>query len=549
MSNNIFRGKVKDAEFAQVLADVSVVLVDIRGSEIDRVSTNSNGEWAISAPITGASLQFSKPGFISKSIPITETTDVIRLLEDRLIGYQDKLWFLPGEKVSVYVHSSAVYSATLYRHGIKKQQLYESRDNQEQIQNVPDEFFTEDGLNWNQSFMYQIPDDATPGLYSLLLEAKDQKPFAIPMIVSTPVSRMGVNKLLVLASTNTWQAYNIWGGRSRYLNFEDDSLSEPTEKPTLQRFISSIITIIKSVFPFSVIVLLRKYLHTNKEKIAPWMFKKLAIQRPFTNCDLESDTWDAPFTNHLAGAEWRILAWLEKKGFDYDIVSGWELDSNPELLKQYKVSLLSTHCEYWSCNSFKSLKKFHENNGLWVLNLSGNTMYRQIENFADGSLRCVSAYFQETCYDESQLTGVRFTDYDYGTCAAFKIIDNKHWIFSNIDAINKGHIFGKESLNRSTPGEKRLADPGRPSQGGGLTGMGASGWETDKQSKTASKMFKVVAKGMNAYGGADIVVKDPRKNAGGVLSVPSIVFGGSLAIDPVCSAMVETVLNRAIQTS
>jgi hypothetical protein len=261
---------------------------------------------------------------------------------------------------------------------------------------------------------------------------------------------------------------------------------------------------------------------------------------------LEFDDWKEPFTNHLGGGEWRLLAWLEENSFEYDIVSGAELHFNPSILSSYKAVVFSTHCEYWSCTMYKAVKSAHEKNGLWIINISGNTMYRQIEFYDDGATRCVSLLFAKTCADETKLLGVRFTNDDYGTCAPYIALIPDHWLFKNTLINGNNRIFGEKSLNQHTPTDIDDRNPGRPSANEPLKGQGASGWETDKLSSTAPRDFIVVAKGMNPDGGADMVVREPNGSRGGVFSASSIVFGASLSIDPVCSAVVKNLLNRVI---
>jgi hypothetical protein len=100
-----------------------------------------------------------------------------------------------------------------------------------------------------------------------------------------------------------------------------------------------------------------------------WKFDRLSIRRPFTNCSLEERSPFEPFTNHLAAGEWRLLAWLEREKIDYDMVSGAKLHRRPDLLKHYRAIILSTHCEYWTREMYEGLKFYHENQGLWVLNV------------------------------------------------------------------------------------------------------------------------------------------------------------------------------------
>jgi hypothetical protein len=194
---------------------------------------------------------------------------------------------------------------------------------------------------------------------------------------------------------------------------------------------------------------------------------------------------------------------------------------------------------------FDKLKEFHQYCQGWILNISGNSIYREVEFFEDGSLRCTSLRFSESCADETQLLGVRFSEADYSTCAPYKIIDPEHWAFKNIP-ISKSRLFGGLSLIQNTAKHTSRLDPGRPGAEGGLDGCGASGWETDVLSRTAPKDMVTIAKGCNPYGGADMVVREANGERGGLFSASSLVFSGCLLIDNVASMLLKNVLDRVL---
>ena len=54
----------------------------------------------------------------------------------------------------------------------------------------------------------------------------------------------------------------------------------------------------------------------------------------------------APCT--LAPAEWRLLGWLEREGFGYDLYAETQLHDTLLDLDRYRVLVLSTHPEYWT---------------------------------------------------------------------------------------------------------------------------------------------------------------------------------------------------------
>ena len=197
---------------------------------------------------------------------------------------------------------------------------------------------------------------------------------------------------------------------------------------------------------------------------------------------------------------------------------------------------------------YEAVQHAHFQNGLWLLNFSGNTMYREVDFFNDNSIRCISLEFSKSCADETKLIGVRFTGDDYSTAAPYKAIDPDHWVFSGAPLNRKKPLFGGSSLNQNTQSKLSRYDPGRPGDVSGLIGLGASGWETDKLSKTAPKDINIIAKGMNKWGGAEMVVREPNGKRGGLFSASSILFSGSLLIDSVASKIAENVINRAIAT-
>jgi hypothetical protein len=100
-----------------------------------------------------------------------------------------------------------------------------------------------------------------------------------------------------------------------------------------------------------------------------------------------------------------------------------------------------------------------------------------------------------------------------------------HWIFDGT-GVEKGSLIGESGLNMG----------------------GASGWELDKIDRWHKPPGLVhLAKGTNAGRcGADMTYF-LHPGGGGVFSVGSITFGGSLAIDPVLSRMLKNVLAKFLR--
>ncbi len=271
----------------------------------------------------------------------------------------------------------------------------------------------------------------------------------------------------------------------------------------------------------------------------------MSIIRPHPNCSINSTDPAQQFTSHLAEGEWRILAWLEREKYGYDVVSGFELHNNPELLQNYKTLVLSTHSEYWSKEMFAGLKSFF-NNGGNILNLSGNSIYREVEYYGDSSLRCVSLKFGETTEDEAQVIGVRFDMSGYGNCAPYKVMDPDHWAFKDTN-LNINDSFGQNCLNNQLDNlhPDIIKDPSSRPGMARLKGRGGSGWETDKLSSEVPADIELIAKGSNRFrGGADMIVRESDGQHGLLFSASSITFGGTLLVDENCSKIIKNVLEK-----
>ena len=171
---------------------------------------------------------------------------------------------------------------------------------------LPDGDFTQTGVRWNKDGYAAPPMIAAPersGLYYLWMRTPSGKAFSFPWIVAPAKPQTDI---AVLASTNTWNAYNNFGGRSNYVN-ADHLPDAPivNSRQDLSRY--------QDASPFGV------WKPKDDE------FQPLSFDRPEPHNHLFDDP-DAtdPIQGRVqcgvAPAEWRLYAWLEREGFDYDLV-------------------------------------------------------------------------------------------------------------------------------------------------------------------------------------------------------------------------------------
>ncbi|MBU6279522.1 MAG: hypothetical protein KGN78_09765 [Actinomycetales bacterium] len=168
-----------------------------------------------------------------------------------------------------------------------------------------------------------------------------------------------------------------------------------------------------------------------------------------------------------------LIAWLEKKGYAYDVATDHDLaDQGIDLLSAYSVVLTGSHPEYWSEQNLNSLEDYVAGGGR-LMYLGGNGFYWVI-SYRDGEpeimevrkgeagMRAWQAepgeYYHQTSAERGgiwrnrarppqKLTGVGFTTQGFDECHPYRRMpDSYHksvsWIFDGVD----GEVFGDFGL-------------------------------------------------------------------------------------------------------
>ncbi|MCU0734996.1 MAG: hypothetical protein MUF20_05655, partial [Methylotetracoccus sp.] len=172
--------------------------------------------------------------------------------------------------------------------------------------------------NWAVSASWAVPANATSGLYIAKLIRDDTGGAShIVFVVRDDNSR---SDLLFQASDTTWQAYNTYGGNSLY-----------TGSPAGRAY-------------------------------------KVSYNRPFLTRDwLGGVTW-------LFNAEYAMVRWLERNGYDVGYFTGVDSDRRGALITNHKVFLSVGHDEYWS-GAQRGNVETARNSGTHLGFFSGNEVF------------------------------------------------------------------------------------------------------------------------------------------------------------------------------
>jgi len=143
--------------------------------------------------------------------------------EPYVAGYPDRLSYLPGEKVSFACSTSArEFSAEIARVGGQRQIVWERKGLAGHMHEVPEDAASL-GCGWPQTFSVNVSQDWPSGYYEVVLRAADPASgrltehlacFAVRPERRATSERAG--RMLLLLTTNTYNAYNDWGGPNLY---------------------------------------------------------------------------------------------------------------------------------------------------------------------------------------------------------------------------------------------------------------------------------------------------------------------------------------------
>jgi N,N-dimethylformamidase len=473
-----------------------------------------------------------KPGFGGKRVRLTPRAGQpyhFRLLSDGLLGYAWPKCVRAGEQAEFRVHSVEPYKLELWRYGWRKEFVrglgwHDEHGPRAVMQITPDGDYTQSGVRWNEIGYISphhrqfVEAPARSGLYYFHAHTSSGRRFAFPWIVAPDAPREAV---AVLASNITWNAYNNFGGRGNYIH-ADELPPTPTVNARQE---------------------LKRYTDPLHATWGAASYAPLSFDRPEPINDIDpdeeiTDPIEGRAACHVAPAEWRLLGWLERENFAYDLYAETQFHRGLLDLSAYKVLVLSAHPEYWTKEMYYRLKKWMFEQGGRLMYLGGNGLNCEVEMLDgermivhNGAIRGLWAddigaesRFAKRRESEANLLGVVFTPSGMMTGAPYRVVDAAHWAFEGT-GLRDRDLFGERCLHQRCPG-------------------GASGHETDKRSPSSPKNARLLAKGTNSDDGGAEMVQFDTPGGGAVFSVGSICYVSALPVDDNVSKITGNVLRR-----
>ncbi len=203
---------------------------------------------------------------------------------------------------------------------------------------------------WDESASWEVPLNATSGVYIAKLVREDPEDGRASHIVFVVRDDDGESDLLVQVSETTWQAYNSYGGNSLYVG-------SATEPPAPRAH-------------------------------------KVSFNRPYNSRAGTPEDW-------VFNAAYPMIRWLEANGYDASYFTDTDSDRRGAEILEHLVFISLGHDEYWSA-AHRANVEAARNAGVHLAFFSGNEIYWKVrwEDSVDGN---GSPYRTLVCYKEGTL--------------------------------------------------------------------------------------------------------------------------------------------------
>jgi N,N-dimethylformamidase len=419
-------------------------------------------------------------------------------------GYPLPLSVAPGDTVDFKMSATKRYTVTYLR--LKQQPdgsvgipLTDAFAVDAGVQSAPDEAW-DFGCGWRTTFGLSLPVEWPSGLYAARCTDSEGKDSYVVFVVKPDPQRRA--DIAVLANTNTWNAYNSWGGRS-------------------------------------------KYTHTGSGPV-------LSLERP----NPLATPIDDGHLNHTTRAELWLLGWLEDAGYRVDVYSDLDFHSGIDDLAGYKALILNTHPEYWTSAMRDHLDEYLASGGN-LLYLGGNGLFERCEYIrgdsavrfegGDPSLGRPRNYWRNLGRPERAVLGVAFMYNNYFTQsdpAPYRVEMAGHSFFAGT-GLSNGDEIGQNGRNGAASGWEMDWSENAAARDGVIV----TAWEGSDRGRRPDNL-QLLARGTNrkADGNPTAHMTYYDHHGGGfVFATGSLCFTGSLVQDVHLQLIVKNALDAALR--
>ncbi len=298
---------------------------------------------------------------------MAETAEPNITFADDIEAYPSSLSYSPGETAALHISTrSSAYHVLIERWGAQRTPVWSATDLTGSFHPVPDDAYSH-GCRWPEAVQVPIDESWTSGFYLVTLTAVGA-PAGRDVAYTGFVVRAGNqprrSKALLVMATNTWNAYNTWGGRSLYTGANQVAFHRPWSRGMLWRMSTE--------------------RDDRKARPTRWGEKPDVDGEAFQRYRLTNGYAASIGSSGWYQYERRFVEWAENEGYTFDYAVSSDLDSSStgpgsadSLLDGYDLVVGVGHDEYWSAGQRDAVEAHVAGGGRYV-SFSGNTMFWQV---------------------------------------------------------------------------------------------------------------------------------------------------------------------------
>jgi hypothetical protein len=309
---------------------------------------------------------------------------------DAIEGYTEPQSCLPGDVVRLCASTtSARFDVEVHRWGATREPVWSAEGVTGRQQATPSDADAA-GCGWEP--LIEIPTDASwrSGFYLVTMTSREAPADRAISYTGFVIRAAAPGRILLVLATNTWNAYNNWGGCSLYTGGKEVSFQRPWGRG----------------------MLVRPDVDREDRKSPP--------RRPGETPDIDGDMYQAfryehGFPGYMGSAGWftydrRFVEWAEGAGIEIDYAISSDLEQVDGLTDGYRLVIGAGHDEYWSEAGRDTVERFVARGGNYA-SFSGNTMFWRVRLERSGtSMLCHKYSASETdpirSADPSAVTGM-----------------------------------------------------------------------------------------------------------------------------------------------
>ena len=270
----------------------------------------------------------------------------------QLLGYSNRQSYNINDTVKLYIHSNNEYSINVFFIFDKNNNIINKNSNKKNIQNICGLSFDKDN-SWNVTYKFKIDDKFKENIYIVELESCKNK-FYIPFFVKH--KNKNFNNLCI-ANTNTWAAYDDYGGGCFYRSY-NDWISYYNKGSTHKKI------------KYDTVCFARPNIMINSE-----------IKYFLNNFNEFKNGYGTPLivskrrVSHLINSQIYLYYWLYINKIDYHIYTDRDLITDD--ISKFKNIIIHGHPEYWSEEMYMKILDHYEKKKT-IVNFGGNALYYKV---------------------------------------------------------------------------------------------------------------------------------------------------------------------------